>query len=225
MSSVYNKNYINITYKNNKSNYPAKFCYFMFKEYNLNNKILDLGCGNGDFTEEIEKLGFNVIGADINPPKGKKYITMDIQHEIYPFNDNTFDIIFSKSVIEHLRNPEKMVDEVYRILKPGGIFICMTPSWKHSYREQFYIDHTHYTPFTRYSLKTICELSGFKSKCEYFYQLPILWKYKFLKPLIKLISIFPIPYKPFSDFPWPDNINKLLRFSKEVMLLAKVKKI
>ena len=105
MSSVYNKNYINITYKNNKSNSQAKFCYFMFKEYNLNNKILDLGCGNGDFTEEIEKLGFNVIGADINPPKGKKYITMDIQHEIYPFNDNTFDIIFIKTVIEHLRNP------------------------------------------------------------------------------------------------------------------------
>ena len=155
---------------------------------------------------------------------GDTFTKTNIQIDTYPFPDNHFDLIFSKSVIEHLREPDFLFEEVHRVLKPGGTFVCLTPSWKHSYREQFYIDHTHVTPFTRHSLETLCELSGFEAKCDYLYQLPFLWKYPFLKPLVKLFSLLPIPYKPFSKIPWPDEVNKFIRFSKEVMLISKVKK-
>ena len=117
-----------------------------------------------------------------------------------------------------------LFDEVYRVLKPGGTFICLTPSWKHSYKEQFYIDHTHVTPFTRHSLETLCELSGFEADCSYLYQLPFLWKYPFLTFIVKLFALLPIPYRPFNRVGWSEGFNNFIRFSKEAMLISKVKK-
>jgi SAM-dependent methyltransferase len=227
MSSIHNKNYINVTYKDKKTKYPAKFCRQIFSQYETNSKILDVGCGNGDITIEILNMGFDVTGIDLGEsscPKDR-FIKVDLQNEKYPFPDNHFDIIFSKSVIEHLREPDHMVDEIYRVLKPGGIFICLTPSWKHSYKEQFYIDHTHVTPFTRHSLKTICELSGFESECDYFWQLPMIWNYPILHILRVLLNIFNLPYKPFSKYDlWSPSINKIIRFSKEPLLICKARK-
>ncbi len=226
MNSIYNKNYLKVTYKDKKSTYPAKFCDHIFSEFDKKLKVLDLGCGNGDFTTEINNLGFETYGIDINPPNGKMYKKVDLSRDKYPWDDNTFDIVFSKSVIEHLRNPEYLVSEAHRLLKPGGIFICLTPSWKHLYKEIFYLDHTHYTPFTRYSLQTICELSAFNNiKCTYFYQLPFLWKFPILHIFRKILNMLCLPYKPFSEWNWwPAEINKIIRFSKEAMLICKARK-
>ncbi len=176
MSSIENKNYINITYKDKKTKYPAKFCHEIFSTYNTDSRVLDVGCGNGDLTTEMLKMGFDVQGIDLGNSNslGERFIKVNIQKQKYPFPDNHFDIVFSKSVIEHLREPDYMVDEIHRILKPGGTFICLTPSWKHSYKEQFYIDHTHVTPFTRHSLETICELSGFRGKLLLFLSIAVI---------------------------------------------------
>lgn len=227
MSSIFNKKYVSTTYKQKKTSYPEKFCEHLFSEFPKDSKLLDVGCGNGDFTLELENLGLNVYGIDISEEHnlGDKFTKVNIQTDKYPFPDNHFDLIFSKSVIEHLREPDFLFDEVYRVLKPGGTFVCLTPSYKHSYKEQFYIDHTHVTPFTRHSLETLCELSGFEAKCEYLYQLPFLWKYKFLLPFVRLFSLLPLPYRPFSKVQWPEGFNKFIRWSKEAMLLSKVKKI
>tara|TARA_R110000796_G_scaffold123761_4_gene238199 strand:- start:17934 stop:18620 length:687 start_codon:yes stop_codon:yes gene_type:complete len=226
MSSIFNKNYVNVTYKDNKSLYPEKFCKHLFSEFPQKSKLLDVGCGNGDFTLELEKMGFDIHGIDISDQHNleNKFTKVNIQKQKYPFPDNHFDLVFSKSVIEHLREPDFLFDEVHRVLKPGGTFVCLTPSYKHSYKEQFYIDHTHVTPFTRHSLETLCELSGFEADCKYLYQLPLLWKYPFLLPFVKLFAMIPIPYKPFEKINWPEGINKFIRFSKEAMLLSKVKK-
>ena len=227
MSSIHNKNYINVTYKGKKSSYPEKFCKHLFdRKFIKTSKILDLGCGNGEFTEEISKLGFETFGVDINPPKGKNYKKADLVFDKAPWPDNTFDVIFTKSVIEHFRNPDILINEAYRLLKPEGVLICMTPSWKHSYKEQFYIDHTHYTPFTRHSLETICELSNFKNiDCDYFYQLPFLWKFPILHIFRRMLNLFNLPYKPFSKRDWwPVETNKVIRFSKEPLLICKAVK-
>ena len=226
MSSISKKNYVSITYKGTKTSYPKKFCNYIFSEFTEGSKLLDIGCGNGDLTLELDAMGFDVHGIDMSEEHNlkDKFTKVDLQKDKYPFPDNHFDIVFSKSVIEHLREPDFLFDEAYRVLKPGGVFVCLTPSWKHSYKEQFYIDHTHGTPFTRHSLETLCELSGFEAECSYLYQLPFLWRYKFLLPIVKLVGILPIPYRPFSKFPWPESVNKFIRFSKEVMLISKVRK-
>lgn len=222
MSSIHKQNYINVTYSSEKTSYPEKFCKHIFKGFESDSKILDIGCGNGDFTLELLNMGFDAYGidlADCNVLKDK-HIKVDLQKDKYPFPDNHFDVVFSKSVIEHLREPDYLIDEAYRVLKPGGVFICLTPSWKHSYKEQFYIDHTHCTPFTRYSLETLCKLSNFTADCNYFYQLPLLWRFPFLNVLRVLLCFLNLPYRPFSKAIWSEYINKLIRFSTEAMLLC-----
>jgi len=228
MSSIFNKNYVSITYKNKKTNYPHKFAKHIINKYNIpyGSKILDIGCGNGEITSEFQKLGMDVYGLDISESsvkniKKENFKKHNLNKGDYPFKDNEFDFIFSKSVVEHLREPDILIDEAYRMLKYGGTFICMTPSWKHSYREAFYIDHTHVTPFTKHSLTVACELSGFHSHTEYFYQLPMTWKYPFLNLFRFFISKLPLPYRPFNKFPWGDKTNKVIRFSKEAMLISK----
>ena len=226
MSSVHKDNYISITYSSEKSSYPKIFCNHIFKNFEKGIKVLDIGCGNGDFTLELLEMGFDVYGIDLAECKSlnEKYTKVDLQNEKYPFPDNYFDVVFSKSVVEHLREPDFLTDEAYRILKPNGVFICLAPSWKHSYKEQFYIDHTHCTPFTRYSLETLCRLSNFKADCNYFYQLPLLWKFPVLNIFRALLRLMNLPYRPFDKVPWPNYINKLIRFSTEAMLLCICKK-
>ena len=56
--------------------------------------------------------------------------------------------------------------------------------------------------------------------CKQFIQLPIVWKYPFLKPGVKLFSKLPLRYRPMYDTKLPLLLNNLIRFSKEVMLLA-----
>ncbi len=226
MSSIFNQKYVEITYKS-KSNYPDKLCEYIIKKYKIKygSKILDIGCGNGEISKSFQKLGMEVYGIDISESSmvnidKKNFKKHDLSTYPYPYEDETFDFIFSKSVVEHMKDPDILTNEAYRLLKKDGIFICMTPSWKHSYKEAFYIDHTHVTPFTRYSLQVLCELSGFNPKCEYFYQLPITWKFTFLNFFRFIIQKLPLPYKPFYDINWPDNINKTIRFSKEAMLLC-----
>jgi len=156
---------------------------------------------------------------------GDKFKKTDIQKTVYPFPDGMFDVVFSKSVIEHLREPDWLFSQSFRLLRPGGVIITMVPSYKHGYREQFYIDHTHHTPFTRHSLKVINELNGFKDvKSNYLYQLPFLWKHPYLFPVVKLIQMLRLPYRPFYNAPWSDNVNKLLRFSTEAMLISVARK-
>ena len=83
------------------------------------------------------------------------------------------------------------------------------------------------TPFTKPSLGDALEMAGYKDiEVSYFYQLPAIWKFPWLKCLSKATSLFPIPYAPLNEVPWKisSGFNKYIRFSKEVMLLATAKK-
>jgi len=230
MSSIFNQKYIEVTYKDKKTDYPIKFCKHLIDLYEIpkGSKILDIGCGDASFSEVFQKLGMEVTGIDISDSGNDKMITKLIKHDLtnspYPFVSETFDYVFSKSVVEHLHEPNILIDEAYRVLKSDGVFLCLAPSWKHSYKEAFYIDHTHVTPFTRHSLETACELSGFDSNCDYLYQLPLVWKYPFLHIGRRLLNILSLPYRPFSKVKWSNNINKVIRFSKEAMLICKAVK-
>ena len=105
----------------------------------------------------------------------------------------------------------------------------MTPSWVHHKFGPFYLDFTHLTPFTLQSLRDIALLNDLKiKKVDYFYQLPIIWKFKYFKIISKLVSFLKIPYQPMyenlTNIKWPTKINTFLRHSNEVMLIGIFKK-
>ena len=131
-----------------------------------------------------------------------------------PFDDNSIDIVYSKSFIEHLHYPERYLEEAYRVLKPNGIFLTLTPDWQSNYKI-FFDDFTHRTPFTTVALSDAYKMYGFKDINVYkFRQLPIVWKYPILNYFCALISPL-IPVR---------TENKFFRWSRELMLIGVGKK-
>lgn len=199
--------------------YPDKLARYLSLRYDLppGSKILDVGCGRGEFLKGFIRCGLNGYGVDQSTiartvcPEAE-ILQADLGNEPLPYNDNSFDIVFSKSFLEHFYYPEKMVMEIYRVVKPRGLVITMVPDWESVYKT-FYEDYTHRTPFTTNSLKDIFLINGFDDvKVEKFRQLPFLWSLTWLQPLCSIVALIaPRSLRPRS---------KLVRFSQEVMLLS-----
>ncbi len=233
------KNYLSHIYSVERrpiTNYPELLAKLIINKNQIkkNSILLDAGCGRGDMLQAFKKKELNVEGVDLSEESIKllhpiKVHQKNLEKEILDNREKYYDIIFTKSVIEHLNSPLKFIENCKKLLKDDGCLVIMTPSWYHHKFGPFYIDYTHVTPFTLHSLRDIGALGGFsKIKVEYFYQLPFTWNYSYLKIIPKLISFLRIPYYPMYEglFPikFPENINTLIRFSREVMLYAVMKK-
>ena len=226
--------YLDVTYSPARvpyGEYPYLLAQLLLKNvYKKPGRLLDLGCGRGEHMAVFAQLGFDVAGVDISPrapelAKGYHVEVADLERDPLPFPSNSFDFVFSKSVIEHMCHPERLLSKALEALRPGGTAVIMTPSWAHTYWGPFYIDHTHVTPFTAPSLAEALTIAGFEAVTVlHFYQLPFLWRYPFLKPVVWVVAALPLPYRPYQSAPWPDSLNKVIRFSKEVMLLGVGKK-
>ena len=218
------ENYLSTVYDEEShpyGTYPEKLCSYLYKTFDFKEgmKMLEPGCGRGEFLNNFQNLGLDVIGIDVSP-EALKYNNnfevklCDIEKEKLPFEDNSIDIIYSKSFIEHLHYPEKYLEEAYRVLKPNGIFLTLTPDWESNYKI-FFDDFTHRTPFTINSLEDSYKMFGFKDiRVFKFRQLPIVWKFPVLNYFCSLISPF-IPIR---------SKIKFLRWSRELMLIGVGKK-
>lgn len=119
--------------------------------------LLDLGCGRGnvvvdDFRSSIkEAIG---IDADQSAVDGNasmdKIVIGNVEH--LPFSDAYFDVVISQWVIEHLEHPEKVFAECYRVLKPGGSFLFVTP---YAYSSILVIKRMFGSSFTKKILKWV----------------------------------------------------------------------
>ena len=106
----------------------------------------------------------------------------DLEHDGIPYPDGYFDVIYSKSVVEHFYYPESVVSEIFRVLRPGGVSLTLTPDWDVNYR-MFYCDYTHRTPFTVESLRDLLLIHRFTDvSVERFRQLPMVWKHPAVLP-------------------------------------------
>ncbi len=222
--------YLDVTYSIERAPYgpyPAKLAHHIAERwFGRRGSLLDVGCGRGEFLSAFADLGYETAGIDISPKApefapGHKVAVADLEREPLPYPDGTFDFAFSKSVVEHLHAPVVFLEKINAALKPGGVAVVMTPSWEYNYWGPFYIDHTHVTPFTAPSLTDAMTFAGFtRVRTIYFWQLPFLWHTPILLPLIKLFAKLPFRYAPMYDVSRPLGWNKLVRFSKEVMLLS-----
>jgi SAM-dependent methyltransferase len=190
-------------------------------------RLLDLGCGRGDALHAFAASGYDVAGIDLSPrsPQLAREFDVriaDLETDALPFEQASFDYVFSKSVVEHSFRPVAILERAYTALRPGGKIVVMTPNWLHTGRRAFYGGVGHVTPFTTVSMRRTLELAGFtRVRTSFFYQLPFLWRFPFLRPLVRAVGLLHIPYRPFYErAPWPESLNKLIRFSTEVMLLG-----
>jgi SAM-dependent methyltransferase len=214
VSVIYNEEYRPLTA------YPKKLARYLFDRFDLKPgcNLLEVGCGRGEFLQGFIQCG--VIGFGVDQSNAAERYSpdailriADIEHDGIPFADNSFDVVYSKSVIEHFYYPERMVKEAFRVLKPGGKMLTICPDWRFNYRIYFE-DYTHRTPFMQSSLRDILLIHGFNNvMVESFRQLPLLWgPGRVLLPFAELARLIaPSSLKRYS---------KWIRFSKEVMLLS-----
>jgi len=219
------KNYLSVVYDEDShpyNDYPKKLCTYLYQAFALKKgmKMLEPGCGRGEFLNNFKNLGIDVVGVDVsleavNFKNGLDVKLCDVEKESLPFNDNTFDIIYSKSFIEHLYYPEKYLEEAYRVLKPNGLLLTLVPDWESNYKIYF-DDFTHRTPFTKIALNDAYRMYGFKDVEVFkFRQLPIVWKYPVLNHFCAFIALF-VPVR---------TKNKFFRWSREIMLIGIGKKM
>ena len=194
------QNYLKTTYslkRAPKSNYPEQLVKYLADRFNLSQgmTLLELGCGRGDFLKQFRKIGMKCCGID-RDIAAKEYSPeldiriADLAVEKFPFEDNSIDIIYHKSVIEHFYSPDHLMKQSFRVLKPGGKLIILTPDWV-SQMEVFYEDITHCRPYDCSALSDVFSMFGFKNiQIEKFNQLPILWKLKMLRIVSGILSLF-----------------------------------
>jgi SAM-dependent methyltransferase len=92
-------------------------------------RILDLGCGDGQLTKRIAATGASVLGVDASPQMvaaaRSRGITADeASAESLPYSDGSFDAVFSNAALHWVRDQDAMMTEVHRVLKPGGRFVA-----------------------------------------------------------------------------------------------------
>lgn len=108
-------------------------------------KILDIGCGR----RKIE----GADGMDIDPDSHAKIIH-DINKYPFPIADSSYDQIFAKHIIEHIENPRGLIEEIYRILKPGGRAFIETP---HFTNYVSYAEPQHNRHFSLFMFEGLCQ--------------------------------------------------------------------
>jgi len=193
--------YISITYdisRAPKAEYPLRLVEYLMKRFRLKPgyRLLDVGCGRGDMLEAFSNNGFVCHAVDKslstieNIDKNFEIKLLDLEKESLPYPENYFDIIFSKSVIEHMWDPFFLMSEIHRVLRPGGMCIMMTPDWI-SQMKTFYEDPTHCRPFVTDSLRDLLLISNFKDvQTELFFQHHLIWYYPFFRYLAFLLRVF-----------------------------------
>jgi 2-polyprenyl-3-methyl-5-hydroxy-6-metoxy-1,4-benzoquinol methylase len=104
-------------------------------------RVLDAGCGDGNFSESIAKAGYKVFGIDLSDSRIQRAKCREGDNLLFAiasvyddfrniFADcNEFDAIISIDVIEHLYDPRLFVKRSYLSVKPNGLVIVACPYW------------------------------------------------------------------------------------------------
>ncbi|MFP5248444.1 MAG: class I SAM-dependent methyltransferase [Acidobacteriota bacterium] len=92
-------------------------------------RILDLGCGDGQLTERLIASGAEVRGVDASPQmaaaaRARGIDAIQASAEALPFADASFDAVFSNAVLHWVRDHDAMLAAVHRVLRPGGRFVA-----------------------------------------------------------------------------------------------------
>ena len=148
--------------------------------------ILDFGCGTGGMLDELKIIGVTYgcdtedLAIEFCKQRGLENIKK-LQGNRLPYNDNSFDIIVTMDVLEHIENDKNTINELNRILKNEGFIFVTVPAFMSLWTTRDVRLH-HFRRYTKKELQNKIREAGFKiKKCSYmhlFYFLPLLILYK-----------------------------------------------
>lgn len=120
-------------------------------------RVLDIGCGNKPYEQMFTGRITEYIGCDIVQSSEKKVDVISEATNI-PLPDASFDTVFSTQTLEHVAEHQKLLNEAFRLLKPGGHIIVSAPLYWHLHEEPY-----DFFRFTKYGFEHIFEKAGFKT--------------------------------------------------------------
>lgn len=93
-------------------------------------RVLDIGTGSGHIIQDISQICKSATSVDLYDERQakSKYKFKKVSDEHLPFANNSFDVVITNHVIEHVRNQKLHLSEIYRILKKKGVVYLATPN-------------------------------------------------------------------------------------------------
>jgi SAM-dependent methyltransferase len=120
-------------------------------------RVLDLGCGIGHSFSALdprESVGVD-RSAEALDGQGRPTVVADMRE--LPFVDGSFASVLAVQSIEHVPDPERVLEEIVRVLEPGGTAILVTPNRLQFARPDEIIDPYHYVEFAPAELRALCK--------------------------------------------------------------------
>lgn len=119
-------------------------------------QVLDLGCGSGEISTELKAKGFKPFGIDFSEvavqvakEKGVDCEVGDLDQGIRQ-GDGSFDVVWAGDVVEHIFDPMLLLEEINRVLRDQGIFLCTIPYDLHlANRLRTLVGHSYQEPIYR----------------------------------------------------------------------------
>ena len=135
-------------------------------------RLLDLGCSSGALAERARALGHHVVGVDLTELEGAsarvdRLVCADLDDGIPDevSDEGPFDVVLAGDVLEHVRDPERLLRQARDILNPSGRLLVSVPNFSHwyvrlrtlfglfDYDQRGLLDRTHVRFFTRRSIE------------------------------------------------------------------------
>lgn len=130
-------------------------------------RFLDLGCGDGTYSEALKRIGHEIVAMDISREALHLAHKRGIPNCVLasathlPVRSNIFERTLLIDVFEHLLEPKKTLSEIHRTLRPYGILILQTPN-KGSIIMLFLKDPTHLRIYTMGEIRQLLQSAHFK---------------------------------------------------------------
>jgi SAM-dependent methyltransferase len=123
-------------------------------------RLLDVGCGSawlGDHYAHYTGIDVSPAAVEAARRRGREVLLVDVDERL-PFDDERFDGVVLKDVLEHVLNPAQLVREAARVLVPNGRVFASSPDAQ----RWVWDDYTHRRPFSRKSYRLLFEDHGFR---------------------------------------------------------------